>query len=137
MVPRINQLATLEKLKVQEPAIPDIVEFAAIFDKGPRCSEDGRFTCGQMRRQVHDVVAALETTVMPDDDLVLPRDALRRDVPDLEHPPLSDRPYDAPIGKGDPDVAATARKRCHLHRSGGWPYEGDVVTHRSLPMHCS
>jgi len=119
---------------MQQSTIPDIIEFVAAFNAGPQCSVTERVARGQMRGLVNDAVAAFEITIMPDDDLLLACDALRRDIADLEYPPCADGPHDPPAGESDLDIAATTRKRCYLHGTGGRPREGNVVRHLSLPM---
>ena len=80
----------MEKLEMQEAAIPDVVELFAVLDNAPQCSPVERVICWQMWGLVNDAVAAFEITIMPDDDFVLACDALGRDIADLEYSPCTD-----------------------------------------------
>src|SRR5271168_4392455 len=104
---------------MQQSTVPDVIEFVAAFDTGPHRSVAEHVARGQMWGLVDDAVAAFEITIMPDDDLVLACDALRRDIANLEYPPCADGPDDPPAGEGDLDIAATAQERCYLHGTGG------------------
>jgi hypothetical protein len=95
---------------VQKPTVPYVVEFAAIFDDGPLGYKVTRFARGQIGGQIHDAIAAFEISLMPDEDLVLLRDSLCRDIPDFHNPSLPDCSHDSPFGKCELDIAAPAWK---------------------------